>query len=238
VRRHFPSDRGLGGEAAFRAGELLRAGGEELRALEEFRTACELSSGGEFAFRASLELGHLLRRRGDPSGALDAYLDVIGDPRAAPSWRDDASIWAGRVWYETGRAEEARRWWSRVAHDGEDPRDRLRAYDQLALALVDEGDLEGAAGMLEQCRRELSDVALEETPRGERVRNALMNMRALDALRRAIARRRDGVRIDGRDGAPKKTEPCERKSFPTLPRFGYHLGKGDLALRPSAPSHG
>jgi len=199
VRRYFPEERGLGGEAAFRAGELLRAGGEERCALEEFRVARELSDGGEFAFRASLEIGHLLRRRGDPSGALDAYLDVIADARAEPRWCDDAAIWAGRVWYEMKQVEEARRWWNRVAEGGEDPCDRVRAYDQLALALIDEGDLEGAAGVLDVCRRRLSDVALEETPRGERTRNALTNMRAVDALRIAIARRRDGVRIDGRE---------------------------------------
>ena len=199
VRRHFPAQREVGGEAAFRAGELLRAGGEEARALDEFGIARELSAGGEFAFRGALETGHILRRRGDPSGALDAYLAVAADVHAAPRWRDDAAIWSGRVWYETNRVEEARRWWNRVAGGGEDPRDRVRAYDQLALALVDEGELEGAAGMLERCRRELSDVALEETPRGERLRRALTNMRALDVLRRAIARRRDGVRIDGRD---------------------------------------
>ena len=199
VRRYFPAQREVGGEAAFRAGELLRAGAEDERALAEFRTARALAAGGEFAVRAALEIAHLHRRRGDSSEALEAYLTVVTDLRAEPRWRDDAAIWAGRVWYETGRVEEARLWWNRVARGAEDPHDRLRAYDQLALARVDEGDLEGAAGVLELCRRGLSDVALEETPRGERLRNALMNMRALDALRRAIARRRTGVRIDGRE---------------------------------------
>jgi hypothetical protein len=75
----------------------------------------------------------------------------------------------------------------------------VRAYDHLALALIEDDDLEGAAGMLERCRAALSDVALEETQRGERVRNALTRMRAIAELRRAIVRRHEGVRIDRRD---------------------------------------
>ena len=58
---------------------------------------------------------------------------------------------------------------------------------------------EGAAGWLERCRRAHADAALERTRRGERVRGALVGMRAIDELRRAIARRRDAVRIDGRE---------------------------------------
>jgi tetratricopeptide (TPR) repeat protein len=198
VRAYFPKVRDLGAEAAFRAGELLRAGDEDEGALSEFSVARDLAPGGAFAARASIEIGHLRRRAGDAERALDAYLAVAHDGRAAPRWRDDASIWAGRTWFDLGRVDEARRAWRRVAERADEPLDRIRAHDELALAAVAEGDLEAAAGVLERCRRALADVALEETRRGERVRNALLRMRAIDELRRAVARRRDAVRIDGR----------------------------------------
>ena len=199
VRAHFPEDRQRGAEAAFRAGELWRSGGEDGAAIEEFTIAIELAPTGPFAPRAALEIGHLQRRAGDREAALAAYTAVFGDEHAAHRYRAQAALCAGSVHREQGARSLARALWEPVAHGAEDPSLRVSAFDLLALDLIAVGDLEGAAGTLAQCRAALAEDAREDTARGARVRSALMRMRAIDALAQAVQQRRESVQIDGRE---------------------------------------
>lgn len=200
VRVHHAEEPCLGAEGAFRAGELLRGGGDLHEALREFRAARSRCPQGPFHARSVLEIGHVERRLGRDGEALDAYQELYTDARVAPAVRDRAMSWAGRVHDEAGRFDAARRLWERVARTAEDPVERVRAYDLLALALIERGDLEGAAGVLESCRGALRDVASEETQSGARVRGALTQMRAVESLRKSVVRRREGVRIDAAEG--------------------------------------
>ena len=197
VRVHFPGEACLGAEGSFRAGELLRGGGDFELALREFQHARELCPRGPFSARAVLEIGHLERRLGHTRAALDAYQELYAGAPVPASLRDAAMLWAGRVHQSAGQHEAAWRLWERTARGAEDPVNRVRAYDLLALALVEQRDLEGAAGMLERCRRALHEVAQEETRLGERVRSALVHMRVIATLRRSVAQRRGTLRIDG-----------------------------------------
>jgi len=204
VRHYHPQERGLGAEASFRAGELLRAAGREIESIDEFRQAVRLGRDTEFRARARLEIGHVRRRRDEARLALDAYLEVASDASAAARHRDDAWLWAGRLWCAQGRVEDARRAWRGVADDGADPLDRVLAHDLIAVSWIEhEEDLEAAAGVLEECRRALSAPSLEETRSGERVRNALLRMRVVPLLKERVARRtsereRARARTDGR----------------------------------------
>ncbi len=200
VLHYHPERRELAAEAAFRAGELVRAAGGEVEALALFSAAQRLGEGTPYRARAGLEVGHLHRRQARPREALDAYLAVAGDPRAQPAHRDDAWLWAGKVWSSVGKAEEARRAWTGVASGGADPLDRVHAYDCLVLQRVEEGDLEAAAGVLDECLHGLAEVALEETERGARVRKALQRMRCVEALRDEVRRRVDGSAPERRGG--------------------------------------
>ena len=194
VPHFFPDASAFGSEACFRAGELLRVAGEVERARAVFRRARRLGRGTPFRARAGLELGHLARRAGELRAAREAYLDVASDASASRAHRDDAWIWAGRVWATEGRIEDARSAWRRVADGDGDALDRIFAFDELALSRVAEDDLEAAAGVLNQCVQALSEVALEETRRGESVRNALVRMRVIRALRRQISSDRSSRR--------------------------------------------
>ena len=196
VRAFHPDERERCVEGAFRAGELLRAGGDDDGALEEFAWAAQQAA-GDFSTRARLEIGHLHRRNERSRLALDAYLDVAGNPRATASRRDDAWLWAGQVWRAKGRIEDARRAWRRVAERAHDPLDRIRAFDLLGALWLAENDLEAACGVLNECLRDLAEAALEETSRGEEVRNALLRMRIVDELPRAIARRNSSSQNTG-----------------------------------------
>ena len=173
----------------FRVGEILRSAEDGPRALVEFRWCAANGEGTEFRARARLEIGHLERREGRWREALEAYMDVAADARAAPARRDDAWLWAGTAWSALGRSEDARAAWRRVAEQGSDDLLRIAAFDELALAWLEGDDPEAAAGELARCLEALSARALEETETGERVRNALLRMRVVGELSRAIARR-------------------------------------------------
>jgi hypothetical protein len=71
-----------------------------------------------------------------------------------------------------------------------DPVDRLHAYDELILILVRSGRLAAAVGHFAAAKRSVVRESYEATARGERVRDALENMRCLDALRAGIAEAR------------------------------------------------
>ena len=66
----------------------------------------------------------------------------------------------------------------------------MRAFDDWGLSLVEEGDLEAAAGVLDRCRRALGERAGELTDLGGRVRRALERMRLVTRLARGVRERR------------------------------------------------
>jgi tetratricopeptide (TPR) repeat protein len=189
VREHFPGDAGACAEAAYRGAELVRQAGELDAARAEYAVARERGAGTPWRVRAALELGHLERRAKRSAPALAAYEAVIADASASPGQRDDASLWSGRVLADDGRTEDAVRVWTRVADHGDDPLDRIRGYDYWAQELVEQTDLEGAAGVLERCRSQLAEAAQEESRLGERLRAALAGMRAIEVLARAVEKR-------------------------------------------------
>lgn len=197
VREYFPAATDVCAEAAYRSADLLRQSGDLDGARADFAFARERGAGTPWRVRAALELGHLERRAKRPAPAMAAYEAVIADAAASPGQRDDASLWSGRVLSDLGRGEDAVRVWTRVADHGDDPLDRVRAFDLWARELVTRGDLEGAAGVLERCRERLADAAQEETRLGERVLSALANMGAIEVLARAIeARERSRAKPD------------------------------------------
>lgn len=189
VREHYPAEAAACAEAAYRRADLVRQSGDVESARAEYAVARERGAGTPFRVRASLELGHLERRAKRAPEAIAAYEAVVADPAAGPGQRDDASLWLGRVLADLGRGDDAVRTWKRVAENGDDPLDRIRAFDQWAQLLVAKTDLEGAAGVVERCREQLADAAQEESRLGERVRAALTNMRAVDELARAVEKR-------------------------------------------------
>jgi hypothetical protein len=180
-------------ESAFRSGERYRAEGEIERALHEFARAA--GSTGPFGCRARLEIAHIHRRIGRYREALDAYLELILGRSCADEdcgARDHALLWAGRACLEEGGADlrwTAQRLWTTCAATALDPILRIRAADWMACLLVEEGDLEGAAGVLNLCRAREGGAAQARTRHGERVQHALERMRAVGLLTQAVRAR-------------------------------------------------
>jgi hypothetical protein len=189
IRRRFPLAREECAEAAFRAAELLRGMGDLPGARRELLVASDQPAGVVYRYRALLELGHWDRRERAYESALRHLASLERDALAPIQLRDEASYWIGSIECAQGRLADARRTWKRLAEHGEDPLDRIRAYDRIAQLAIDEGDLEAAAGLLDQCRNALLPIAEEQTRTGERVRLALAAMRALEELPRAVERR-------------------------------------------------
>ncbi|MDZ4774300.1 MAG: hypothetical protein SGI72_14315 [Planctomycetota bacterium] len=201
VREYFASEAALCSEAAFRAGELLRTAEDLTGALAEFGVARERGAGTDFRVRAMLEIGHVERRAKHSQPALSAYEAVVSEDTASARQKDEALLWTGRVYADLERFADARRVWQKVADKGDDPIDRIHAFDEIASMLVVTGDLEGAAGVVKRCNEALADVSGEETKLGERVRASLAAMRSIDQLTRAIEKRKK---------ADVKSEPEER----------------------------
>lgn|GEM_PF-1539057 len=205
VRRYFPGERELGAEAAFRAGELLRSAREADLAVVEFQYAYRVGRESEFGARGGLEIGHIERRRRRLNDALASYeaVEALGEEHAEE--RDLAAYWSGRVHAQLGRPRDARRCYERAARRGVDPVQRVRAFDAWAQSLVDGGDLEGAAGVIELCRGSVAAYAEEESELGLRVRAALERMRSVESVRREVERRRSE---GGEGGEPRRcTDP-------------------------------
>ena len=190
VRQYFPRDRALSAEASFRAGELLRSGRSHASALAEFEHARVLGKDTVFRARAGLEIGHIHRRAGRTMNALTSYEAVQAQGGEFAEQRHQATYWAGRSHARLGRPGDARRCFERAAREGVYALDRVRAFDAWADALIEIGDLEGAAGVLGLCRSELHDQALEESELGLRLRAALEGMRSVGRLARAVEDRR------------------------------------------------
>jgi len=187
VRREHPGSVEAA-EAAFRAGELLRAAEDVQGARREFQAAAE-GGAPKFRARATLELAHLERRAGHLERALTLFEAVALDEHAPAHLRDAAGLGCARVLLAHARTPEARRWAARVARTARDPLVRIHAHDVIACAWVDAGDLEAAAGALEECRAALQSIAREETALGGRVRAALEERLAVERLRTAVAER-------------------------------------------------
>lgn len=200
VREFFAADAAACAEASFRAGELLRAAEDVAGALAEFGIARDRGAGTDFRVRAMLEIGHLERRMKHAQPALAAYEAVVAEESATKRQKDEALLWVGRVYGDQERYDDARRVWQKVADGGEDPLDRVRAFDLIASALVETGDLEGAAGVIKRCHDALSDVAAEETKLGERVRSALDAMRSPEQLSRAVLKRKSASEANDAPG--------------------------------------
>jgi tetratricopeptide (TPR) repeat protein len=196
VRVRFPGELEDAAQAAYRAGELLRADGDEPGARTEFSAARELAPDGALAARAAMELGHIERRAGLLAEALALYQGVAAGAATPPAERDRARLWVGRCQHALERFAEARATLEALAREARDPCLRVAAHDERALVWIAEGDLEAAAGELELCRRALRARAEERTPAGERVRSALRGMRAVARLARAVAERDGGIVVE------------------------------------------
>lgn len=193
---HWPGEAAVVAEAAFRSGELLRRLEREPEACLEFALAKRVGVRCAFGARAGLELAHAARRAGDLEAARHEFESVARDERAESRYRDDGALWAARMDAELGRVDVARRAFERLAIGAESALDRIDAYDEWCATYVDAGDLEAAAGVLARCRDALRDVVEEETPLGERARNALARMSSLRRLEQAVRARHQGVTLE------------------------------------------
>jgi tetratricopeptide (TPR) repeat protein len=176
VSRRFEGSASISAEAAFRAGELARAGGWRNDAREAFESAVEKGADTPFQGRGLLELGHLERRASNPARALAHYEAALLAPAAAGVLQDSAALWRGRMQLEMGRVKEARASWWRVASHGLNPLHRIRAHALIAASWSDEGNPERACAVLQACHVACEHEAAEISDLGTRVRRALVRL--------------------------------------------------------------
>ena len=176
----------LAAEALFRAGELLRANGQTDRALDVLAEATEVDQPGSFACRAWYESGHLLRRLGRMRAAIDAFAEAAKAPGGELRRRELGGLWRARCLRESDEDHEAEIALRDLVKHITDPCVRLDAYDELIGLLVDEGRVAGAVGYFAAAKASVRDELFQATELGDRVRQAVDEMRALDVLQKAI----------------------------------------------------
>ena len=226
VHYHFPRELAARAEAAFRAGELLRAGKRAKEARLSFEDAAQLGAGTEYRARGWLQVGHGYRRAHRMIDALGAYEKVALDPDAAPRHRDRALLWRARLQARLGRGKEARASWERVARKGFDSFDRVEAFDSWALHLIEHDDLEGAAGVLALCGELLAERLLEETRTGDRLRKVHAKMRSVPRLKSAVEARRKSRRETARMPSRGVIRVLEGREHSATRRVAPHLSIG------------
>lgn len=186
----------LAAEALFRAGELLRANEQFERALDVLAQATEIDDPGAFACRAWYESGHLLRRLDRMRAAIDAFERASNAANGEQQRRELGGLWRARCLRESGDDLEAEIALRNLVEHITDPCVRLDAYDELIGLLVDQGRIAGAVGYFGVAKNSVREEFNQATALGERVRQAVDKMRALDVLRHAIHEQFDAHKPD------------------------------------------
>jgi len=174
-------------EAAFRAGEILRARGRLAESEPRFVKAVELGAdapkGREFAARGLLEQAHLKRRAKDEGAALELYAQVrqrFSDQRRTAA---TAMTWQGKLLLASGRTDEATQVLSGFATEyPEYPKDAVRNADLLAVELLESGDEAGAKAAVDRVRSALAPIVDAGGKQGDAVAAALKAMRVTEML--------------------------------------------------------
>ena len=174
-------------EAAFRAGEILRARGRLDDSAPRFAKAVELGSdapkGREFAARGLLEQAHLRRRAKDDAAALELYGQVrerFADQRRTAA---TAMTWSGKLLLAADRTEEAAKLLQGFATEyPEYPKDAVRNADLLAVELFEAGDEAGAKAAVDRIRAALAPIVDGGGKQADSVAAALKEMRVTELL--------------------------------------------------------
>lgn len=173
-------------EAAFRAGEILRALGRELEAQERFGQAAsfdEDTEAREFAARGLLELAHLRRRHDDVEGAVVQYDELRARFPEQRRSCAHALTWSGKLMLAGERRDEGRQRLLSFADEyPEYATEAVRNADAVALDHVESGDPTAA-------RKIVADIGTRMTPlleagdkQADSIRRALDRMKAAKLL--------------------------------------------------------
>ncbi len=175
-----PSERA---EAAFRAGEILRARKALDSARERFAQAMELGQGNEadaFAARGLLELAHMKRRDDDTQGALALYGELRTRFPAQRKSCAQAMTWAGKLQLREGSREEGLVLLIQFGKQFDEfPVDAVKNVDVAALDCLDVGEFDRARRLIDDLRERMQPVLEQvEGKDAERLRKALADMKA------------------------------------------------------------
>lgn len=179
---------------ALRAGELLRAGGFGEAAIAEFILGAELGL-CSWSLRSALAASRMLVAFDRPAEAYH-ILQCASGGRVPSRFAEAARVLSGVALSRMGRTVAAVETWRQVAEDGVTPCARLDAFERWGQQLLDDGDPEGAAGVLHMCRVKLTAISLEATEQGREVRGLLRSSPLVTAIRSEVRLRREAGESD------------------------------------------
>ncbi|MCB9898176.1 MAG: tetratricopeptide repeat protein [Planctomycetes bacterium] len=172
-------------EAAFRAGELLRARGRGDDAVQRFAHAVDLGRRAqagrarEFGARGLLEQAHILRREGRQADAVTLYLRVGTEFPGQGKTAAQGTTWAIKLLVTLERFDEA----SALAEGfptawPDQPLECVKGVTTWVEELLDEGRPEDAAAVVDRLERDLSpSLTGDDEKMARRVADAVSALR-------------------------------------------------------------
>ena len=174
-------------QCALRSAELLNAGGLREAARRDLVAGVALA-GGEWSARCALNLGELCLEEGRGAEALSVLFSVT-DSAGLTRLLERAAVLSGEAFAAIGESTTAVQLWRSVAEDGVMPSHRFDAFECWGQHLLALGDLEGAVGVLSQCRFTLEHLALELTATGRALRELLRKSSLARSIQREVTSR-------------------------------------------------
>lgn len=210
VAEQFGAEAPAAAQAAYTAADLWRRHGSLGLAEQAYLAAARLDA-PRYGQRATLAAGDMQRRLDRPEEALATYERAVAvDPRTSRAQR--ARLWRGRLLQQLERLPEAAAALRAALEAADGPRQVLEAADLLAKVMIAQGDLDGAAAVVDRAGRAV-EAAVAADPEQSKLLEDYEELPARRALQRARDRR-DGAAKDAQDLEQELRRGGQRRPMP------------------------
>jgi len=180
----FPEAKAECSEACFRMGEIYRSLKMSDEAAQEFNRSIAFLPAQEFAARALKEIGHIHRRAKEYDKAIIFYKRVLHECKEQREQCADTYTWIGKVHLKRKEIEKARgQFIGFVEAFPEFPDDGVRNIDLAVGTLIDEGQKDEAAALLNKWRQHFESLLGKDKRLDKKIEKALERMKSPERLK-------------------------------------------------------
>lgn len=183
VALDFVAEPTVAAQAAFTAADLWRRHGSHALAEQGYLMAARVDP-EQYGQRGTIAAADMQRHLDRNDEALSTYAKVVAmDP--GTSRAQTARLWQGRLQQQLGRLDDAVATFRAALEAAEKPRQVIDTVNCLARALIERGDLDGAANAIRHAEEVVAGAVDSDPIETERLRKLVDTMSARKALQRA-----------------------------------------------------